>query len=262
MIDFKKQVIERSFIKPVLVDFWAEWCGPCRMLGPVLGQLAEEQKDRWELVKLNTEEQPDIAQTYKIMSIPNVKLFHNGTVVAEFAGALPKTHIERWLDEHLPDPTGEELTSLLADLQHQTPEQAVASLRKFVEQHPNHKEATMALAKMLAIAEPEKALDLVTDVHLGDPRYEAAEDVRTLAELMMLKPENGAPVMQLLSEAQAALKTGDNETAIQKIIAAIIADKTFHNDLPRRAAIALFHTWGEDHELTRKYRRQFSMALY
>lgn len=262
MIDFKKQVLERSFIKPVLVDFWAQWCGPCRMLSPVLDQLAEEQKDRWELVKINTEEQPDIAQAYKIMSIPNVKLFHNGAVVAEFAGALPKTQIERWLDEHLPDPVGDELKTLLASLQSMTPDQAVASLRKFVAANPGHKEAEMALAKLLAIAEPEEALALVENIHLGDPQYEDAEDVRTLAELMTLKPENGAPVMQHLSEAQAALKAGDNETAIQKIIAAIIADKSYHNDLPRRAAIALFHTWGEDNELTRKYRRQFSMALY
>lgn len=262
MVDFKKQVIERSFIKPVLVDFWAQWCGPCRMLSPVLDQLAEEQKDRWELVKINTEEQPDIAQAYNIMSIPNVKLFHNGSVVAEFAGALPKSQIERWLDEHLPDPAGEELKALLAGLKNQSPEQDVASLRKFVDANPGHKDARMALAKLLAIVEPEEALSLVEDIRPGDQEYEAAEDVRTLAELMMLKPENGAPVMQHLSEAQAALKAGDHETAIQKIINAIIADKTYHKDLPRRAAIALFHTWGEDHELTKKYRRQFSMALY
>ena len=128
--------------------------------------------------------------------------------------------------------------------------------------HPGHKEANLALAKLLAIVHPEEALSLVNDIHLGDPHYESAEDVRTLAELMQLQPENGAPVVQHLAEAQSALKTGDNETAIQKIIAAIIADKSYHNDLPRRVAIALFRSWGDDHELTRKYRRQFSMALY
>lgn len=262
MVDFKKQVIERSYIKPVLVDFWAQWCGPCRMLSPILDQLAKEQKDRWDLVKINTEEQPDIAQAYRIMSIPNVKLFYRGAVVAEFAGALPKIHIERWLDQHLPDPAAEELKTLLSDLKNLKPEKAVALLRKFTAAHPDHQEAKMALAKMLAIVQPEEAQALIADIHLGSQHYEAAEDVRTLIELMQLQPENGAPVMQHLLAAREALKAGDNETAIQKIIAAIVADKTYHNDLPRRAAVSLFRTWGEDHELTKKYRRQFSMALY
>lgn len=262
MIDFKKQVIERSFIKPVLVDFWAQWCGPCRMLGPVLDQLSEQQKDRWELVKLNTEEQPDIAQDYNIMSIPNVKLFHNGEVVAEFAGALPKTHVERWLDENLPDPAGQEWKQVLESVQIQPVEKGVASLRKFVSGHPNHKEAKISLAKMLSTSDPEAALELVADIRLGDSLFEEAEDIRTLSELVALKPKNGAPVMQHLMEAQAALKIGNQELAIQKIIAAIIADKSYQNDLPRRVAIALFHSWGDENELTRKYRRQFSMALY
>ncbi|RMD70242.1 MAG: thiol reductase thioredoxin, partial [Bacteroidetes bacterium] len=75
MVNFQREVIEQSFLKPVLVDFWAPWCGPCRVLGPVLEQIAEENKDRFVLVKVNTEEQPELAQQYRIMSIPNVKLF-------------------------------------------------------------------------------------------------------------------------------------------------------------------------------------------
>ena len=82
------QVLARSHDKPVLVDFWAPWCGPCRVLGPTLEKLAGEQSDRWELVKVNTEEDQELAHKYNIRSIPNVKLFHKGEEVAEFVGAL------------------------------------------------------------------------------------------------------------------------------------------------------------------------------
>jgi thioredoxin len=75
-LDFDKEVLQASYIKPVLVDFWAEWCGPCRMLGPVLDQLAAENLEKWTLVKVDTEAHPDIASRYAIRSIPNVKLFH------------------------------------------------------------------------------------------------------------------------------------------------------------------------------------------
>ena len=77
-LNCQEAVIGRSYEKPVVVDFWAPWCGPCRILGPVIEQLAAEQSDRWELVKINTEEEFEVAQEYQIMSIPNVKMFHKG----------------------------------------------------------------------------------------------------------------------------------------------------------------------------------------
>ncbi len=262
MVDFKKQVIERSFIRPVLVDFWAAWCGPCRILGPVLDQLAKENKGKWELVKIDTEEQPDLAQQYKVMSIPNVKLFHKGKVIAEFAGALPKSQVERWLAQHLPDPEGEELETLLKTIEKLPAEQAIERLRKFLSSHPGKKEAVLALAQRLVFVDPAEARQLVSDIQAGDPHHDAANDIRTLAELMELQSENGSQAAAHLMQAKEALSQGAFETAIQQIIQAVSVDKHFRDDLPRRSAIALFHLWGEEHELTRKYRRQFSMALY
>ncbi len=98
---FQREVLDKSAQKPVLVDFWAEWCGPCRILGPVLEKLARESKGAWRLVKINTDRQPVLSQQYGVRGIPAVKLFRNGQVQAEFTGALPEHAVRRWLDEHL-----------------------------------------------------------------------------------------------------------------------------------------------------------------
>ena len=87
-IDFNSDVIERSRSVPVVVDFWAPWCGPCRTLGPTIERLAEEASGRWELIKLNTEQQPDVAQAFGVMSIPSVRVFHGGEIVAATYGVL------------------------------------------------------------------------------------------------------------------------------------------------------------------------------
>jgi putative thioredoxin len=100
MKDFSKEVIEASQHQPVLVDFWAPWCGPCRMLGPVLESLTEKRDDV-VLVKINTDNNQELAMEYGIRGIPAVKLFHRGRVVGDFTGALPAFYVQKWLDEQL-----------------------------------------------------------------------------------------------------------------------------------------------------------------
>ncbi|MEO0338758.1 MAG: thioredoxin, partial [Bacteroidota bacterium] len=115
-MDFQKTVIDKSFDQPVVVDFWASWCGPCQVLGPIIEEIAEEQKDKWNLVKVDTEQNQELAQEYEVMSIPNVKLFHKGEVIAEFMGALPRTSILNWLEEYLPSASKENLEDILERL--------------------------------------------------------------------------------------------------------------------------------------------------
>ncbi|MEM3113132.1 MAG: thioredoxin [Candidatus Pacearchaeota archaeon] len=98
---FEKEVIEKSKKIPVVVDFWAAWCGPCRYLGPVLEKLSEEYKGKFLLSKLNVDENHVKAQQFNVLSIPSVKMFKNGKVVAEFVGAQPESQVKRWLDSNL-----------------------------------------------------------------------------------------------------------------------------------------------------------------
>ncbi len=262
MINFKKDVIDASFEKPVLVDFWAPWCGPCRVLGPTLEALAEEQKDRWTLVKINTEEQQELAAEYGIRSIPNVKLFWQGKSVVEFAGALPKAQVERWLDEHLPNPSVQALGAILKQESAWPDSHLIQPLQAFFLQNPDNKEARLALAKHSLLQDADAALQLVNDIGEDDERFDQAEDVRAIAGLMTFEKSNGAAASAMLADARQALLNGQQELAIEKIIDAVMADKSYHGDLPRKAAIALFHLWGPQYELTRSYRRMFDMALY
>jgi len=101
-VDFQKDIIEASEHTPILVDFWAEWCGPCHMLSPTLEKLAEDAGEDWILVKVNTELQPEIAMKYGIRSIPNVKMFYKGEISSEFVGAIPESEIIQYLAQNLP----------------------------------------------------------------------------------------------------------------------------------------------------------------
>ncbi|MEM5853244.1 MAG: thioredoxin [Candidatus Aenigmatarchaeota archaeon] len=99
--DFDEKVLESSKKVPVVVDFWADWCGPCRVLGPILSKLANEYQGKFLLIKVNVDKNPGLAEKYGIMSIPNVKMFKNGKIVDEFVGAMPEPLVRKWLDKNI-----------------------------------------------------------------------------------------------------------------------------------------------------------------
>ena len=207
-VDFDHDVIEASRERPVLVDFWAAWCGPCRVLGPVLDRLAEEAGDRWSLVKVDTEANPALAQRMGIRGIPAVKLFVDGAAVAEFTGALPEAAVRRWLDEHLPSPQKKRLARAEALLTEGETDEARALLEEAHADDPNDADVRLLLARTLAFDDPERASALVGGLYTPE-----AEAVRTLARFLTLLDQSDAldeaPVRDDYLAAAHALRTGD-----------------------------------------------------
>ncbi len=259
-LNFEQDVLQRSHDVPVLVDFWSPSCGPCLYLGPILEKLAKEADGKWELIKVNTMFNQELAYQYRIQSIPAVKLFHKGEIIQEFVGALPEPTLRQWLGEFIPDERRSALNEIIERFGSDRI-LALAQLEGFVDENPDLLLAKFYLAREVLFEHPAKAVKMLEEIKLGHLLYDNAEGVRTLAELLQFEAGEGQ-VDERLAEARDGLKEQDFEQAISAVIDAIVVDKKAHNELPRRASISLFQLFGPGHPLTAKYRKQFEMALY
>ncbi|MCB9232507.1 MAG: thioredoxin [Bacteroidia bacterium] len=259
--NFRADVIERSREIPVVVDFWAPWCGPCRTLGPIIERLAEEAQGKWELVKLNTDQFKDIANQYKIRSIPAVKIFFQGRVIAEMVGALPQNQMGEWINQHLPDPRKMEMAELIRRFE-ENPLEVQPELEAFIEEHPDLTEPRLLLANATVMQQPEEAVSYIEDILEGSKYFELADRIRQIAHFLTAEFTENSPVALKLKAAREAALVNDQEATIQLLIEAVMLDKSYLNDLPRKTCIALFQVMGTDSPVTLKYRRRFDMALY
>ena len=264
--DFEKDVIERSRTIPVLVDFWAEWCGPCKVLGPILEKLAGEQSDRWVLAKLDTEAFPHISARYGIRSIPNVKLFVDGEVVDEFVGALPEPAVVEWLSRAIPSRYRAQLADARRMLSDNGARPALEMLRPVVAAEPDNHEALVLTARAVMQDDAEQAVAMLNAVQLGSPHYEEAEAIRELVSMFARVDEPGSlpesPVRKGYMQAFHSARTGDFETALEGLINVVRRDRRYDDDGARRGCIAIFNLLGNDHDLTRRFRSALSRALF
>jgi len=264
--DFEKEVIRRSFEVPVLVDFWAAWCAPCKMLAPALERLAAQSTGKWVLAKVDTESFPDIAARYGIQSIPNVKLFVDGRVLAEFTGALPESAVQQWLDKNLPSKFQKDIDQAETLLRSGLLQEARSLLEPAIKAEPSNDKARVLLALILLEENHKEALNLVEEIELDSEQFEIVEAIRAFSGLMDKadEPEHlpAADVKAEYLEAILALKKRDFPLALEKFISVIKKDRYYDDDGSRKACIAIFKLLGEDHETTQRYRREFSSALY
>ncbi len=237
--NFKTAVIERSHQLPVVVDFWAEWCGPCRQLGPVLERAVAARAGKIELAKVDVDSNQRLAATYGVQGIPAVKAFRDGQIAAEFVGAQPPPAVEKFLDGLVPS----EADALIGRGDE-------ASLRRAVELEPRRVDAVVPLAKILhRRGEPDAALSLLGSVagsFTGDG----------LAARISL--ERGHLD---LSEAFSALDGGDAERGLQLLLDALQSADGSRDEI-RRVVIGVLDELGPQDPLARESRRRLAAALY
>jgi putative thioredoxin len=264
--DFQKEVVERSKEVPVLVDFWADWCGPCKMLGPVLERLAEQANGAWVLAKVDTEAHPQRSTEFNIRSIPNVKLFVDGKVEAEFAGALPEPMVKQWLQKNIPSKWREEVRRAEKMLLEKRTGEAEIVLENVVQHEPQNHKALVLLARTIVSIDQTRATKLVQHIEADSEFYDVAEAIRVFADLAKNASvpnsfPDGASKATYLNSIKSMI-TGEYASALEGFISIIRNDRNYDDDGARKACIAIFKLLGEEHETTQTYRREFSRALY
>jgi putative thioredoxin len=245
--NFQTAVLDRSHTVPVVVDFWAGWCGPCRQLTPVLERAVSARAGKVELAKVDVDANQRLAQVFRIQGIPAVKAFRDGRVAAEFVGVQPPAAVEQFLDSLLPS----EADALVERGDEE-------SLRRAHELEPTRADAAIPLARILKDrGDIDEALTVLARV----PGSFAADGLAARIALESAAKNSAQPAVPDLSEAFAALDAGDHERALDLLIGAL-PNSDGARDEVRRVVVGVLEELGVEHPLARDARRRLASALY
>ncbi len=274
--NFQHVVLDGSYDHPVLVDFWADWCAPCRMLMPMLARLAEAYQGRFILAKVNTEEEQALAAQFGIRSLPTVQLFRSGQAVDQFMGALPESQVREFLDRHLPRVSDGLLTQAQTLLAAGNLAGASALIEQAKAEDPGNVRLPLAELHLIVaqgeLAKAQAALDRLPLELASDP------DVIALrGQLRFASAVEGAPPEAELSARLAAnpqdsqaryqlaayqVRRGDHASALEQLLELMKRDRAFENDAGRKGMLAVFDLLGSGHKLAAQYRAKMMNCLY
>lgn len=273
--NFREVVLEGSKRAPVVIDFWAEWCGPCRALKPVLEKLAAEYAGRFTLAKVNSDENQDIAANFGVRSIPAVKAVVDGKLVDEFVGVLPEGQVRAFIERILPKPSDLERKRAEALLAAGNLVEALAVLETVLMADPKNDAARIILAEtLLALGRVDAAKAACDDLaltSLDDPRVRALKariefagdgDGADASALQARITANASDLDARLRLARLKVQQQAYEEALDLLLQIVRSDRKFGDDVGRKTMLEVFNLLGGQHELVSEYRRRLSAALY
>ncbi len=272
---FESDVLEQSHHLPIVVDFWAEWCGPCRVLGPTLEKLAYEGKGKFLLAKVDTDSAQRVAQSFGIQSIPTVIAFRDGKLAAKFSGALPEDAVREFLERLLPSPT-DEIVAEADKLRASAPEQAELLYLRALEIDDGHVGARIGLAEILAgrgerdeaqaivgnllpaaDGEVERIAQLQSELALGGVISESSEE--ELRERLAANPRDTSVLMEL---GQVLAANRRYPEALDSFLQAAEGDRALANGEAKKRMVEVFHVVGVRSALADDYRKKLRRLLY
>jgi putative thioredoxin len=268
-----REVLQLSQQVPVVIDFWAPWCAPCRTLGPVLERLAEEYAGAFVLAKINVDENPGAATAFGIRSIPAVKAVQGGEVVDEFVGALPEPAVRQFLGRILPSDSDRLAAEGLGAERRGERTGAAALYRRALEGDPNQPAARLGLGRLLSDSDPEAALGELDRVL---PATAERAEADRIAARLRLERGNGAGDAELrarmerepndldarLRLARLLAAREEYEAALGHLLELVKRDRGYEDDAGRKSMLDIFQILGSGHPLTEKYRSELARLLF
>lgn len=264
---FAEDVLARSHTVPVVVDFWAPWCGPCRMLGPVLEKLAAEFAGAFVLAKLNVDDNPRLATEYGVRGIPAVKAFANGQVLAEFTGAKPEPSVREFVRKVAPSPADQKLEAAASLLATRHWAAAAEAFREVQQLSPHNGAAALGLVKaLLALGRGCEAASQLDDFPRADEVI-SAEKLRPLAEWLCTVEPADPPIEvteldAMYSQAARLFARGQWEASLDGLLDVLRGNKRYRNGQPRQVMIGVFELLGEADPITQTYRAELASVLF
>jgi len=266
--NFEQEVLLRSHEVPVVVDFWAEWCGPCKVLGPILERLAIEGGGRFILAKINVDQNPGLAMRFGVQGIPAVKAFKQGKVEAEFVGSQPEPVVRRFIQRLVPSPAEQAAQAANSLLVTHHWKEAEEAFREALAEDERNAVAALGLMKSLLMqGRGGEALALLEDFPPGS-EWAIAEQLRPLADLLAAVENNGPgydeqdPLAAELYQAGRLIVRGNLPAAMDGLLDILRQDKRYRDGLPRKILLAIFSILGDEDTLTRQYREELASVLF
>ncbi len=276
MQNFQSLVLEKSMTKPVLVDFWADWCQPCQSLSPILEKLADEYAGKFEVAKINADEERELAAHFGIKSLPTMKLFFQGQLVDERSGLAQEADIRAMIDRHLVSESDQFMEAAMQAYAQGHTEQALEMLNHALQKDPDNAALKVQIAELVyAEGDETSAVALLDSLDEEGSKLDAAIRLRAaidlaaqLAELPALEDiekrlqKNPRDLEALLQKSRHLAARNEYDDAMECLLEIMRIDREYEDDAGRKGLLGLFDLLGGEHPSVQKYRRKLFTLLH